>query len=193
MIGYSFGVLVSLELASILEEKSYTGTVVAIDGSPFYIKSMMLQQLSTETEAEFETMILYNILGVFLPIDLIEKNKEKLLKCLNFDERIETALTFLPNNLPNLQKIEKQAVLTLYKRFYAIRNYEFIGKKLMSGIKLYKPLHPPVNIANIDEDYKLSDYFENKVEVMTLSGNHVSILEQEDLAKDVSKVFNLNL
>lgn len=137
-------------------------------------------------------MILYNILAIFLPVDLIMKNKEKLLQCSNFVERIETARSFVPTDLPHLHEMETQAGFTLRQRFEAVRNYEFSGTKLKSVIKLYKAANPPVSVAE-NEDYRLGEYCERKVEVLTVKGNHVSVVEQEELVSDVSKLFELDL
>ncbi|EFA05248.1 Fatty acid synthase-like Protein [Tribolium castaneum] len=192
-IGYSFGVTVALELALRLEAASYTGTVVAIDGSPHYTRRLLEHYLPGETAAEFESMILVNILAIFLPLDLIVKNKEKLMSCPDFDARIETVRSFVPSDLPNLQKMDKQVAFTLRERFRAILDYKSNGNKLKSTtIKLYKAEHPPVALENMDEDYKLAEFSESKVEAMTICGNHISMLEQKELVNDVSQIFALD-
>jgi hypothetical protein len=71
LIGYSFGVSVSLEVLSLLENKGYSGKVISIDGSPTYLRSSMLNFLPGDTEAEFQTNLVYKILAVLIPMDLM--------------------------------------------------------------------------------------------------------------------------
>jgi hypothetical protein len=71
LIGYSFGVSVSIEVLSLLENKGYSGKVISIDGSPTYLRSSMLNFVPGETEAEFQTNLVYKILAVLIPMDLL--------------------------------------------------------------------------------------------------------------------------
>ncbi|EFA05201.1 fatty acid synthase [Tribolium castaneum] len=186
-VGYSFGALVALELAQLLEEKGFVGKIVALDGSPHYTKQSIQHYAPGESEAETETMLLYNILGTVLPLDLLEKSKTDLIKCSNFDERINRAVSLIPEDLAEKHKLEKQAAVTLHQRFKAVRCYTFGGEKIKSFVKLYKAEVPLV--GGMDDDYKLAQLCDNKVEVMTVGGDHTTMLEQGELANDLNKIF----
>ncbi|XP_044262250.1 fatty acid synthase-like [Tribolium madens] len=188
-IAYSFGVLVALELVSLLEEENYFGEIFAIDGAPKYLKASVLQHLSGNTESEFETLIIYTVLAHFLPIEFLDKHKDKLLSCENFNERIEMASTLVPPELLKNEKMDKQALITFYKRYKAIRECQTHKRKIKSVIKLYKPEIPMVE--NMEEDYNLSEFCEEKVQTMNFKGNHFTIVEQNELAEDITKALEL--
>ncbi|EFA05204.2 fatty acid synthase [Tribolium castaneum] len=187
LIAYSFGVLVAFELAVLLESEDCFGTIFAIDGAPKYLKASILQHLSGSTEGEFETFIIYSVLAHFLPIEFLDKNRDKLLNCTNFAERIETAASLVPPELLNKEKMDKQALITFHRRYKAVREYQ-TQAKIKSVIRLYKPEVPVV--GNMQEDYNLSEVCE-KVEVINLKGNHFTIVEQDGLADDITKVLGL--
>ncbi|XP_044260170.1 fatty acid synthase-like [Tribolium madens] len=186
-LGYSFGALVALEIAQMLETKGFIGKIVLIDGSPHYTKESILHFAPGETEAEIETMLLYNILGTVLPIEILEKSKTDLIKCSNFDERINKARALIPEELTDKQKLEKQAAVTLQQRFKSIRCYTFSGKKIKSFVKLYKPEIPLV--SGVDDDYKLAQLCDNQIEIMTVGGDHMTMLQQSELINDLNKIF----
>jgi hypothetical protein len=78
LIGYSFGVSVCLEVLSLLENRGYSGKVISIEGSPTYIRSCVLNSVPGDTEAEFQTNLLYKILAVLIPVDLLAPYKVSL-------------------------------------------------------------------------------------------------------------------
>jgi fatty acid synthase len=111
--------------------------------------------------------------------------QEKFLKCSDLNERCDLALTLIPSEVVNRQKLEKQAMVALYMRFKAAINYEFCHDKIWSKAYLFKAKYPVVNEV---EDYHLSLVFEHSVQVATVDGDHVTILKQPELIKDINKL-----
>jgi fatty acid synthase len=107
------------------------------------------------------------------------------LKCSDLNERCDLALTLIPSEVVNRQKLDKQAMVALHKRFKAALNYEFCHEKIRSKAYLFKAKYP---IVNEDEDYHLSMVFENSVQVATVDGDHVTILKHSELIKGVNKL-----
>jgi fatty acid synthase len=111
--------------------------------------------------------------------------QEKFLKCSDLDERCDLALTLIPSEVVDRQKLDKQAMVALYKRFKAALNYEFCHDKIRSKAYLFKAKYP---IVKEDEDYHLSMVFEHSVQVATVDGDHVTMLNQSELIKDINKL-----
>lgn len=85
MVAYSFGVIVALELVSLLEEKGYIGKIVAIDGSPYYSKAALMQYASGKTDSELETLFLHIVFPMLLPPHILAKNQVKNhLPCIHY-------------------------------------------------------------------------------------------------------------
>ena len=68
LVGYSFGSLVTIELARILEEKGFNGRLVLIDGSPDLVKAIVDQQLSSQSDEELENSVLLGIMNIIAPM-----------------------------------------------------------------------------------------------------------------------------
>jgi hypothetical protein len=80
LIGYSFGVSVCLEVLSLLENRGYSAKVISIDGSPTYLRSSMLNFVPGDTEAELQTNLVYKIMAMLIPVDLLAPYRV-LLSC----------------------------------------------------------------------------------------------------------------
>jgi hypothetical protein len=97
------------------------------------------------------------------------------LKCSDLNERCDLALTLIPSEVVNQQKLDKQALVAHHKRFKAALNYEFCHDKIQSKAYLFKAKYP---VVEENEDYHLSMVFEHSVQVATVDGDHVTILKQ---------------
>lgn len=74
-IGYSFGVIIALEVATLLENKNYFGKVAAVDGAPDYLEKILKQYSSSDKDEELETILLRNIVGLFAPMEVLDAHK----------------------------------------------------------------------------------------------------------------------
>lgn len=82
---------------------------------------------------------------------------------------------------------EYQAKLctSLYKRIKCTLRYEFKHDKLKSEIILYKP--SLATLANATEDFDLSEITSKRVQIKYCDGDHVSILDNQLLAKEINE------
>ena len=114
--------------------------------------------------------------------------KEALLKSKDFDERMDLFFSLIPPETRNKQKLEKQAGVAVYNRLKAALNYTFKNKNIKSTVHLFKAKYPMVDE---EDDYQLSKVCDNIAQVITIDGDHVSILNNPNLVKAVSKVVQL--
>ncbi|RZC42203.1 KR, adh short, Thioesterase and/or PP-binding domain containing protein [Asbolus verrucosus] len=161
LICYSFGVVVGLEVAYLLEGKGYKGNIVAIDGAPAFIRAS---------------------------INLDDVN-EKMLKCESYDERADLVKTFVPPNITS-KTLDKQGALVLYKRYKSVLNYSLVHEKLKSPARLFKAKIPLA--VNMEDDYELSEFFEQPVKVETIEGDHLTLLNETGLVESVNKLLCSN-
>ncbi|KAJ3652440.1 hypothetical protein Zmor_018404 [Zophobas morio] len=184
-IGYSFGAIVGIELMSLLETRCYTGTVILIDGSPTYSSSAVKRNFECENDVKFQMAVLNKVLSFVIPFDVLSEYQEALLKAKDLEQRIDVALALIPPETINKEKLEKQAPLTLYKRLQAMMNYTFRNKKIKSLVHLFKAKYP---LVDDDHDYQLSKVCENLAQVVTINGDHVTILNNPELVDGVSNI-----
>lgn len=65
LIGHSFGSLVAIELARMLEVKGFIGRLILIDGAPQYLKKLIQENLRSSSQEELENNILYDIINAY--------------------------------------------------------------------------------------------------------------------------------
>ncbi|XP_063924750.1 fatty acid synthase-like [Zophobas morio] len=190
VIGYSFGTIVALELVSLLEDRGIFGTVILIDGSPTYLSSSVKENMGRE-DTELQMAIVYKVFSIVIPFDVLSEHQGALLKAKDLEQRIDVALALIPSEVPNKQKLDKQdkqIPVALYKRLKAIMNYTFGEKKIKSLVHLLKAKY---SLVDDDDDYQLSKVSENLPQVVTINGDHVTILNNPDLINCINNIVTL--
>nr|QNL15122.1 fatty acid synthase 2 [Meteorus pulchricornis] len=178
--GYSFGSLIAIELARQLEAEGRLGKLILIDGAPELLKAIKHQQLMASTDDELETNVLMGIMDIIAP----SSNQELLIglqRCKSWKEKLDDFITHVPTeSLPISVEHQKSICTAVYNRLKATENYDVSSlPPLRSSIILLKPSVPAVK--NTSDDYGLSAITREKVEVWTVTGNHVTILDDEKI------------
>lgn len=114
--------------------------------------------------------------------------QETLLKLNSFEERISLCQQIIGATSEKSQKYYRQFALNVYTRAKAIPKWE-PDFQLKSQIFLLKPTLASVQMS--DEDYGLSQYCINPVQVRVFEGNHASILENANVVDMVRQCFGL--
>ncbi|EZA53779.1 Fatty acid synthase [Ooceraea biroi] len=186
IVGYSYGSLIAIELAHRLEKLKMQCRLVLIDGAPEYLKVLAQQQLQFSTIDEFQNNILLNIMDMLQPI-----NSGKLLldlnKCSNWDEKLDTFISHAPpSELGKQLSINmKKAACTMCNHLLALREYDVMKMpKIASPIILLKPTVSSVKFA--EEDYGLSKITTGNIEVYYVNGNHVTIVDSDDVLASIN-------
>ncbi|KAI4485852.1 hypothetical protein M0804_006341 [Polistes exclamans] len=185
IVGYSFGTVISLELARQLELRDFNGKLILIDGSPLHMKGMANRIYSTSTK-DLETNIL---IGMTDSIDssITEQIIQKLDELNTWEEKTSLLISVLSPKYKKFYTDQecKDALNSYYMRIKSIINYNLESSPyLKSPIILCKPLNP--SMYNMPHEYGLQNVTKNKVEVYTIEGNHITMLEDEKLAKIIN-------
>jgi len=76
IVGHSFGSLIAIELARLLEAKNFRGRLILIDGAPDQLKFMVKQMFDFSLQHELENIILVYLLEMYYTFD-----KELVSQC----------------------------------------------------------------------------------------------------------------
>lgn len=183
LLAYSYGCVVALELIAILEREGYTGRLILLDGAPDMLIYLTKLTLSDDNPAEFETNILLALLALYMPPKQLIKYREAIFNCDHFEERMTVALASIPEDAPHSPAYRRQVALGMYKRLNALVQYQPTFEKLQTPIKLYRP--KAATVQNSVEDYNLSKLTADPVVVKFFEGNHMTILENVEVARSV--------
>ncbi|KAF2904462.1 hypothetical protein ILUMI_01702 [Ignelater luminosus] len=189
LVGYSYGTIVSMQLAALLEAEGRIGRVILIDGAPDMYKDLIKQQVpEMNSEALLQTLILCALMQLFIPIETVMKHKMDIYNCKTYEERVKLAMTHAPEDTPHSQEYQKRVCMLSYHRVKSVLEYQPKFRKLKSMVRLFKPSRH--TIENYDEDYKLQQWFENPIETTTFEGNHVSILKNPQVAYTINTIID---
>ncbi|XP_030748839.1 fatty acid synthase-like [Sitophilus oryzae] len=184
IVCYSFGGLVALQLVHELEKKGYHGTVVCIDAAPDYLQALS-KILEVESDDKIQVSLLVHLMALRLPLDVVSKSWIPLSNCRNFDERLTLAEKIVTTENIPLSNM-KEITISSYKRLKATVSWKPTFK-LKSKVVLCKAKLSSVEVK--DEDYGLGKISQYPVLVKEFDGNHVTVLENSDLANDINEKF----
>ncbi|KAK0091807.1 hypothetical protein PV326_002676 [Microctonus aethiopoides] len=181
--GYSFGSLIAIELARKFEAEGLTGRLILIDGAPELMKAIKSQHLTASNNEELETNVLLGIMDIVVPAS--SDSSELLIglqQCTSWQEKLDKFIASIPaGTLAISADHQRNFCISVYNRLIALENYDISRMSpLRSPILLLKPSIP--SVTNISNDYGLSAITREKIEVYTIEGNHVTILDNTKVA-----------
>ncbi|XP_071575421.1 fatty acid synthase-like [Temnothorax nylanderi] len=178
IVGYSYGSLIAIELARLLEAKDFSGRLVLIDGAPDQMKILVNQYFHCASLEELRNTVLLGLLGMYATI-----NKEALAlelnKCNTVDEKLKVFHAYFPKDL-NVLTIENQKLIyfTVYNHIAAVQDYGISSlPRLKSSITLLKPTFPIAFFT--EEDYGLHKVTEGKVQIHYVEGDHITMMDDK--------------
>ncbi|XP_072763279.1 fatty acid synthase-like isoform X1 [Anoplolepis gracilipes] len=187
IVGYSFGSLIAIELARLLEAKNFSGRLILIDGAPDQMKYLIEKFLSYTSEQELQNIILFHLiemnLGCNIEMPLLELNN-----CSTWEEKLELLSVHFSKEL-NLSEItiENQKLLssTVYDHIKAIQDYNITSlPHLKSSITLLKPTF---TLIFPEEDYGLQKITESAVQIHYVEGTHITMMDNEKIASFINE------
>ncbi|XP_015113057.1 fatty acid synthase [Diachasma alloeum] len=184
-VGYSFGSLVAIELARLLEADGFTGKLILIDGSVEWLKGVKNQQMPTKNNDELETNILVSIVDTVAPI-FSGKLSMEFKKCKSWEEKLDVLMDHFPANNLGLSVENRRNMCTcIYHRFLALDNYDTSNlPPIQSSIILLKSTLS--TLKSLPEDYGLSKVTKGNVEAYSIEGNHLTILDNPKVARVIN-------
>lgn len=182
LVGYSFGSLLTLEIANFLESKGKSGSVTMIDGSPQFLHKLSNSTILNKTDENIQSMIILPCIRLLFPEELEDIAKKVFAKD-TWETRLETFVNIGETRSQYSGLYGTKMLNALVKRTKMSLNADKleIGKLKNTSISLIKPTNS--SAKDLDEDYGLGKYCSQKVKVTLLEGDHASILKKPELIK----------
>ncbi|CAH1641071.1 unnamed protein product [Spodoptera littoralis] len=189
LLGYSYGTLLTLGLASRLEKAGHNGIVFCLDGAPDFLYAIISKTMNIKNDFQLQNSLLCHTLSILAPnLDVANEFLDKLNEIKSYEERIALTVEMSPiqNNYSN--KFFANIARASFDRLKTILDFDPKAfRKLQSQIILLRPKENPSFVA-VEVNYGLDKYTENNVTVHFLEGNHVSIIENKDCADIINRV-----
>lgn len=180
LIAHSFGALVAIELAKLLERKGLKGDVIIADGSTSLFKRA-LKSLMPNAEATHENVARFlqmQLAYQILPEIKAEDIQKIMLEEKTMDARIDKFISLVEKREYTDTYLKDFGYGLLYRVLMVLNESdEYTGDKIQSNITLIRPTTNLV--VNIENDYELKQYTNGKVTVGFIEGTHLTMLDNK--------------
>lgn len=181
LIGYSFGSMITLQLARIFEESGMKGKLVLIDGAPLFLKKLSIDHFKTDFSDEtIQTMLIANSIQTVFHGDDGEILKLVLSKP-TWDSRLDKLTEFTKEHNLYSDLYLRSILNALVNRIKLVLNLNIESFKPLKHtlITLIRPTE--ASVIDIDEDYGTNKLSEHKINMKFVEGNHITMLENHKL------------
>ncbi|XP_077295535.1 fatty acid synthase-like [Arctopsyche grandis] len=187
LLGYSFGVLIALEVANILEKEGYIGCLFCVDGSPDVLTKMSKANLDTSKMNIMQDTYLCHIMDLVAP-KMDKKPLYTALSVINtWDNKVECFLQHVPESVKYSKQYQKGVAKAVFARVLSILAYDdTVSYRLKSQVILLRTKDFPIGVVT-DEQYCLQKYAQQPIQMHLLEGNHGTILENKDCANIINR------
>ncbi|XP_058059390.1 fatty acid synthase [Anopheles bellator] len=188
IVGYSFGASIAYEMVAQLESAGDKCSLMLLDGSPRYVSWYTEAQKQRNANGEVvqavdEAYALAYFAMVCGKLDY-GKTAHELVEAKSWNDRVAKCAEMVHAKAP---QYSKQLLETTAKSFVGkiVASHMYKpSSKINANVKLVKPTE---NYAKLQGDYGLSDLCNQKVEILTVKGDHRSML-MGDSMKQIATV-----
>ncbi|XP_050089071.1 fatty acid synthase [Anopheles aquasalis] len=182
IVGYSFGASIAYEMVAQLEAAGDKCSLLLLDGSPRYVSWYTEAQKQRNAngevvQAEDEAYALAYFAMVCGKLDY-GKTAHELVSAKSWNERVAKCAEMVHAKAPQYSKqLLETTARSFVGKIVASHMYK-PSSKISANVKLVKPTE---NYAKLQGDYGLSDLCKQKVEILTVKGDHRSMLTGESM------------
>lgn len=175
IVAHSYGSILAIELARLLERCGKTGKLIIIDGGPAILRHMF-NRIVTEKNV-LDNVLIQLAINIF-PVDVVKNElKNDLDHCTTNEQKISKFLEKSSHLMKSMneQRI-RQMIEGIANRIKSIENLEYFSllPKIESTILLLRPLIG--RVQNLVEDYELSNCTNGMITVDFIDGDHNTML-----------------
>ncbi|XP_045453923.1 fatty acid synthase-like [Melitaea cinxia] len=187
LLGYSFGTLLVLKLAQILESEGHSGRVFCIDGSPEFLKELTISKFFSKNDIQLQNRLICYTIDIVAPNNIVTNTLMDELKDIeSYDERIKYGIKACPAQEIYSDKFLESVTKAFYNRAKIVLSQNEI-KKIKAPIVLIRPKEIP--FSGLKETYGLDGFTDSHVTVHLLEENHITIID----SKECADIINSNL
>lgn len=187
LVGYSYGAMITLELAKLLEAQGLKGQVVLIDGAPTFLKKLVVDQMpTTHSDEAVQIVLLSGIIRTVYPeeqIDVFQIMKDHP----TWESRVERLLDFANDQYLYSSDYLRTMANCLFQRIKMVLNYKIDPSQILrSPITLVRPTE--ISIVDVDDDYGIQKLTKGITAVKYVEGNHFTMLENSKLVQIINEL-----
>lgn len=192
LVAHSFGTILALKIAHVLESKGKAGKIVFVDGSPDFVGKIARQMIPEGfTNDTIKERILRNAITIHF-MDASGNALKKVFERSSWDERIEALHELLGKARYSFEYVKKMLLTAMFNRLkMCLRiNQLTIQPLKTTSMILVKSSNSDLN-SSIEDDFGLKKYSEASLDIHTIEGDHMTVLANPDLHKLVKELSSM--
>lgn len=183
LIGYSFGSLLTLEVAKLLESKGKKGSVTFIDGSPQFIHKVANLVVPDGNDESIQAIILLTCSRLLFPDEHNEIVK-RVFSHNSWETKLQSFADVAKERSQYSAEYGSKMLTALINRLKISLNADKLSLPSLSSSTVVSLIKPSESSAKgLDEDYGLGKLCSQKISVNIIDGNHASMLSNPELVK----------
>lgn len=198
VVAHSYGTLIAVKIASLLEKLGKNGRIILVDGSPNYLKRMAQGLLRTTKVEDHTDVLIMVIFSQFGQSEYRDNFIAKLSEISVLEQKIDLVMEFLSTEIKDIYSVEyiKKLAVAIMNRLKIVialnledgKISDIMENRLKSPITLIRPTQ--ASFSDIDEDYSLHRYTEQEVNIKYVEGNHLTVLENPELTDIINSLIS---
>jgi fatty acid synthase, animal type len=181
LVGYSFGSLLTLEIANLLESRGKKGSIIIIDGSPQFIYKVANQAVPEKSDENIQSIIILSCIRLLFPDEYHEIAKTVFAN-QTWETRLQAFVEYGQTRSHYSAEYGSKMLTALINRLKISLDADKLELPTLetTPISLIRPTDS--SVKDFDEDYGLGKFCSQTVKVDVIEGNHASILSNPELA-----------
>jgi fatty acid synthase, animal type len=186
-IRYSFGALITIEIAKLLEKRGLRGQILLIDGAPTFLKKLVVDQMPTaQSDEGVQTVLINGIMRTVYPeekVDVVQIMKNNP----TWEARVEKVLEMATDQYLYSQDYLRAMANCLFQRIKMVISYKSEANQVLkSPITLVRPTE--ISIVDVEDDYGIQKLTSGNTSVKYVEGNHLTMLENSKLIQIINEL-----
>jgi fatty acid synthase, animal type len=187
LVGYSFGSILSIELAKVLENAGKKGSLMVIDGSPSFIHQMTNLIVPDRSDEKIRDFFIVTCIRLLFPNEFNEISK-KVFSFSTWDEQLKCFGEYSAQKSKYSYDYGKKMLDALVKRMKMSLDLDKLELPVLSETPLRFVRATESSAKNIGDDYGLSKYSSQNIEINVVEGNHLSMLTNPKLSSVINSI-----
>jgi len=186
IIGYSFGALLAMKLAQVLESSGMTGQLVLVDGSPLFVRSLT-QVIAPHNDDE--TFILMSYGKKILGSDF-EQGIKQILAEASWNSKVQKFIEIGSAHSNYNHEVANVMLTGQLNRIKMMKHVDIASFHSIQSSPITLIRTTEASIKSMSDDYGLKKFSALPIQIHQVEGDHYTILKNDKLAgllNDVQK------
>jgi len=189
LVGHSFGAILALKIAKLLEANGKSGQIIQLDGSPQYSHGVASQTSNDEHYSDIRNYIAMMLFKFYQKLVGQSASKTAFESHSNWTDRLKGMVSLAGDSI----LISHEYMITKISSAYINRmniaiNIQKEEFAVLESTKISLIKATKTSVEDLPDDYGLSQFSNFDVDVRFVSGDHVTILQNSELARVIKEL-----